>query len=243
MSDPVFLVSELPSGDSFVLDGPEGRHAAVVRRLAAGESLLLADGRGGTATCQVAATGKDSLRLAVLGRAQQPAPEPRVTVVQALPKGDRGELAVELMTEAGIDEIVPWQAARCVTRWREGRGEKSLARWRSAAREAAKQSRRAWVPVVADPVGTAAVAALLAGAGVGLVLHEEASVPLSSVPLPRGEGSVLLVVGPEGGISPDELAEFAAAGARSVRLGESVLRTSTAGVAAAAVVFAATGRW
>jgi 16S rRNA (uracil1498-N3)-methyltransferase len=242
VTNPVFLHADL-GADAVLLDGPEGRHAALVKRLRVGEAVDLVDGRGTRATGTVSATTRDTVTVDVVRRELEPAPSPRVTVVQALAKGDRGELAVELMTEAGIDEIVPWQAARCVTRWREGRGEKSLARWRSAAREAAKQSRRAWVPVVADPVGTAAVAALLAGAGVGLVLHEEASVPLSSVPLPRGEGSVLLVVGPEGGISPDELAEFAAAGARSVRLGESVLRTSTAGVAAAAVVFAATGRW
>jgi 16S rRNA (uracil1498-N3)-methyltransferase len=243
VSAPVFLVPALPAGPSFVLDGPEGRHAASVRRLAAGESLILADGSGGTARCVVSAAHKDALDVTVLALSHEPAPSPRVTVVQALPKGDRGELAVEVLTEAGVDEIVPWQASRCVTRWRDARGEKALARWRSTAREAAKQARRSWVPVIADPESTAAVAKRLGAAAAGLVLHEEAGQPLSGAGLAAGQGEIVLVVGPEGGVAPDELAAFEAAGARLVRLGPTVLRTSTAGVVAAAIVFAATGRW
>jgi 16S rRNA (uracil1498-N3)-methyltransferase len=242
VSDPVFLVAVLPAPGRFVLDGPEGRHAATVRRLRPGERLLLADGAGGLAAASVVSAGKDSVELDVALASREAAPEPRLVVVQALPKGDRGELAVQMMTEAGVDEIVPWQAARCVTRWEGDRGRKAWRRWDATAREAAKQARRAWVPAVAEPAGTRAVAARLAAAGGAYVLHEDAELPLAAVTPPR-TGEVVLVVGPEGGVSPEELAAFDAAGAVAVRLGPTVLRTSTAGVAALAVVSAATGRW
>lgn len=245
MSDPVFLVDALPAGPTAVLDGPEGRHAATVRRLAVGERLLLADGAGGTATCEVTGVGKDCLDLSVLDRSHVPAGAPRLVVVQALPKGDRGELAVEVLTEAGVDEIVPWQAARCVTRWRDERGAKALARWRSTAREAAKQSRRSWLPSVTEPARTADVCRRLAAADLALILHEEASTPLSGVefPPPGKPVDVVLVVGPEGGVDPAEIEAFVQAGAVPVRLGPSVLRTSTAGVVALAIASARTGRW
>lgn len=243
MTDPVFLVAQLPPVGPAVLDGPEGRHAALVRRLGPGETLLLADGVGGRALCVVVAADRDSLRLDVRDIERVPRPSPAVTVVQALPKGDRGEAAVEMMTEAGVDMIVPWQASRAVTRWKEARGDKALARWRSIAREAAKQSRRLWLPEVADLASTPAVQKLLSSVDAAFVLHEEAVEPLAVTPLPTPVASMALVVGPEGGIAPDELEGFVAAGAVPVRLGQTVLRTSTAGVAALSVVNARTVRW
>lgn len=233
MSNPVFLAADL-AGDRVVLEGPEGRHAATVRRLRVGEALDLVDGQGTRCTGTVAATTRDSVTVDVLSRVVEPAPTPRLTLVQALAKGDRGELAVELATEVGVDAVVPWSAARCVVRWDGERGVRALARWRSTAREAGKQSRRAWFPTVHDLMSTAQVAAL---PGQLLVLHEQAGTPLSAVPL---LGDVVLVVGPEGGIAPEELDLL---GGTAVRLGPSVLRTSTAGAAAAAVVSARTGRW
>jgi 16S rRNA (uracil1498-N3)-methyltransferase len=242
VSDPVFLVAALPAPGPFVLDGPEGRHAAAVRRMRAGERLVLADGAGGLAAATVVSAARDSVELEVGPGTIEAAPRPRLVVVQALPKGDRGELAVQVMTEAGVDEIVPWQAARCVTRWQGDRGRKAWQRWDATAREAAKQARRAWVPPVAEPASTRAVAERLAAASAGYVLHEAADAPLAAL-TPPSDGEVVLVVGPEGGVAPEELAAFEAAGARPVRLGPTVLRTSTAGVAALAVVSAATGRW
>jgi len=240
---PVFLVDALPEPGPYALDGPEGRHAAAVRRLAAGEALLLTDGTGGLAEAQVRSARRDALDLEVVAVRQVPPPSPRVTVVQALPKGDRGELAVQLLTEAGVDAVVPWQAARCVTRWQGERGEKALARWRATAREAAKQARRAWLPDVEAPCGTTALAARLSrGGAAAYLLHEQASVPLATVDLGRA-AEVVLVVGPEGGITPEELDVLTAAGAGAVRLGPTVLRTSTAGLAGLAVVSARTGRW
>lgn len=233
MSNPVFLSADL-SADRVVLDGPEGRHAATVRRLRVGEPVDLVDGRGTRCTGSVVATSKDTVTVEVLDRVLEERPSPQITVVQALAKGDRGELAVELATEVGVDVVVPWQAARCQLSWSGERGEKSLQRWRSTAREAGKQSRRAWFPEVTELHSTAQVAGL---PGTLLVLHEAAREPLSAVDL---SGDVVLVVGPEGGIPPDELE---ALGGTAVRLGPSVLRTSTAGAAAAAVVSARSGRW
>ncbi|MFE9932584.1 16S rRNA (uracil(1498)-N(3))-methyltransferase [Streptomyces sp. NPDC005533] len=246
MTAPVFVVEEVPAGPEFVLDGPEGRHAVSVKRLNPGEALVLTDGRGGWAEAVVkAAEGKDRLVVAVSSAGVEPEPAARITVVQALPKGDRGELAVETMTETGVDAIVPWQASRCITQWRGDRGAKSLAKWRATAREAGKQSRRVRFPEVAEAMSTKQVAALLAEADLGMVLHEDRDTPseaLATAALPSS-GSVVLVVGPEGGVSPEELAAFAAAGAHPYRLGRSVLRTSTAGTAATAVLLARTGRW
>ncbi|MEU3773274.1 16S rRNA (uracil(1498)-N(3))-methyltransferase [Streptomyces sp. NPDC032472] len=246
MTAPVFVVEEVPTGPRFVLDGPEGRHAVSVKRLNPGEALVLTDGRGGWAEAVVeAAEGKDRLSVAVSATGHEAEPEVRITVVQALPKGDRGELAVETMTETGVDAIVPWQASRCITQWRGDRGAKSLAKWRSTAREAGKQSRRVRFPEVAEAMSTKQVAALLAEADLAVVLHEDRAHPsgaLATAELPA-KGSIVLVVGPEGGVSPEELALFAEAGAHPFRLGSSVLRTSTAGTAATAVLLARTGRW
>jgi 16S rRNA (uracil1498-N3)-methyltransferase len=243
VSAPVFIAEpDRLALDQVVLDGAEGRHAATVRRLRPGERVDLTDGAGLLAECVVAESGRDTLLLDVLARHRQPAPEPRVVVVQALPKGDRGELAVETMTEVGVDEIVPWAAARCVTRWRPERRDKSLARWRGTAREAGKQARRAWLPAVSDLVTTAQVADRVAAAAGAVVLHEATVTPLSSLDLPAG-GEIVVVVGPEGGLTDDEITALTAAGGRAARLGPTVLRTSTAGAAAAAVLLSRTGRW
>jgi 16S rRNA (uracil1498-N3)-methyltransferase len=240
MTAALFLCDDL-TADTVVLSGPEGRHAATVRRVQVGEAVDLADGLGTRARCTVVALGQDRVELRVRERVVEPAPAPWLALAQGIAKGDRGELAVELATEVGVDEVLPWAAARCVVKWEGARGERALARWRSTAREAGKQSRRARHPVVGDPVGLDALVAR-ASTATTLVLHEEASTPLASVGLPQ-DGQVLLVVGPEGGITERELAALASVGATAVRLGASVLRTSTAGAAAAAVVSARTARW
>ena len=246
MTPPVFLVETAAlAGDRIRLDGPEGRHAVAVRRIREGETVDLSDGLGLRARYEVVeVVGRDALVCRVVERRSEPEPAPRITVVQALPKRDRGELAVEMMTEAGVDAVVPWSAERCVTQWRGERGDKALAKWRASAREAAKQARRARTPEVTEPLDRQGVAALLAGADLAVVLHEEGARRLSELPLPEAEGTgIVLVVGPEGGISDAELAAFDEAGAVRCLLGPSVLRTSTAGVAALAVLQARSGRW
>ncbi|SEC80832.1 16S rRNA (uracil1498-N3)-methyltransferase [Streptomyces misionensis] len=247
MTAPVFVVPDFDAdGGRYVLDGPEGRHAVSVKRLQPGEEVVLTDGAGRYAVCEVIGSeGKDRLVVHMSGIGEEAAPNPRITVVQALPKGDRGELAVETMTEVGVDAIVPWQAARCITQWKGDRGLKALGKWRATAREAGKQSRRVRFPEVADAATTKQVAALLADADFAGVLHsdfEHVSEPLATAELPA-RGEIVLVVGPEGGVSRDELALFEEAGAKAYVLGPSVLRTSTAGTAAAALLLGRTGRW
>ncbi|MBO1415354.1 16S rRNA (uracil(1498)-N(3))-methyltransferase [Streptomyces sp. FH025] len=248
MTAPVFVVetdriAAAVPGSVVRLDGPEGRHAAAVKRLTAGEAVTLADGRGlGVDGTVAEVLGKDAIDVTVAAVRREPEPAPRIVVVQALPKGDRGELAVETMTEVGVDVVIPWAASRCITQWKGERGAKALAKWRATAREAGKQSRRLRFPEVRDPMTTRQLAPVLAQAAFAAVLHEEGAEPLAHAGLPE-TGDLVLVVGPEGGVSPEELAAFAEAGAKPYRLGPSVLRTSTAGVAAGALLLGRTGRW
>jgi 16S rRNA (uracil1498-N3)-methyltransferase len=258
---PVFLAdtAELERG-SITLTGAEGRHAATVRRLSAGERADVTDGAGTIAECTVTRAGPGVIELAVLSKRTIPAAEPRIVVVQAIPKGDRGELAVEIMTEVGVDEVIAWQAERSVARWRGdsaargdgvGRGDrggradragKALARWQATAREAAKQSRRAWIPEVTGPERTPAVARRVAGAGLAVLLDPGAEAAFGNLAMPH-QGEIVVIVGPEGGVSPAETDALTGAGAVTARLGPTVLRTSSAGAVAAALALAGSGRW
>ena len=243
MSLPVFLsdaVTGATPGAVVFLEGDEGRHAATVKRIRVGEELVLTDGAGTSATCAVVETSKASLTVRVDSVAYADRVPPYVTVVQAIPKGDRGELAVEMLTEIDVDRIVPWAASRSVAVWRGERAARSLAKWRAAARAAAKQARRSWLPEVTELASTADVLALTGSADLVVVLHESASAPFSALEV-AGVSSIVVVVGPEGGLSDDELEAFSAASV--VRLGDSVLRTSTAGVAAVAALLSRTTRW
>lgn len=247
MAATVFYVVSLPEvGEVAVLDGPEGRHAATVRRIRTGERLSLSDGRGGVADAEVTAVGRDRLELAVHARRFVERPVPAVTLVQALPKSDRSELAVELATEAGVDAVVPWQSMRCVAKWEGAKADKGVARWRTAALAAARQSRRARVPEVANLHNTAGVVDLVRDAvGRGAVvaaLHESATTPLAALPLATST-DVILVVGPEGGLDDTEIAALSAVGATPVLLGPTVLRTSTAAAVALGAIGVLTGRW
>lgn len=226
------------------VSGDEAHHAVTVRRLRVGEQVRLTDGAGGAVSGLVEEVAKRRFTLRVEHRLDQERPQPRISVVQALPKGDRGELAVEMLTEVGVDTVVPWAASRCVAVWRGERATKSRNKWIATSREAAKQARRSWFPEVTELATTADVAAMLRQADRAFVLHEEAGAPLAAaVGADDAVQTIVVVVGPEGGVSPDELEEFTAAGARAVRLGSEVLRTSTAGVAAVAALLAQTPRW
>jgi 16S rRNA (uracil1498-N3)-methyltransferase len=238
---PLFLLDELPETDEVLVDGAEGRHAVEVLRLVPGERVRVGNGRGAVAEGEVLAAGAEGLRVAVRARFQVAAPDPEFVLVQALPKGDHGPLAVDLATELGVDRIVPWAASRCVTRWREDRVEKGVTKWRSAARAASKQSRRPRVPEITGPMTTREVCGLLGDADLAVVLHEQARRPLADLQIPRS-GTVAVVVGPEGGLTDGEVVAFRAAGAQAVRLGAEVLRTSTAGAAALAAL-SVRGRW
>lgn len=242
----LYLVDSLDGvavGDPVSLDGAEGRHAVSVARVRVGEVLRIADGRGTVVSGPVTTLGKDTLELAVETVEHQDAPRPSLTLVQALAKGGRDEMAVQAATEIGVDRVVPWSAARSVSRWDGAKVEKGRARWASIAHEAAKQAIRPRVPVVAPLVTTGQLVSAL-GEGTALVLLDPtATVRLATWEPPTDAEDIALVVGPEGGIDGAELDRLVAAGAVRVRLGDSVLRTSTAGPAALAVLQARLGRW
>jgi len=228
-------------GDRVVLTGAEAHHAATVRRVREGEQITLGDGRGAWLTAECESVAPHEVAVRVIARDDLPAPTSRIVLVQALAKGDRGELAVQAATELGVDEIIPWQAARSVSRWEGAKKTKGRARWQAIAREAAKQAHRAWIPEVAE-VATTRQLLTRAEASRLVVLEPSGAERLSAVDL-AGEGEIVLIVGPEGGIAPEELTTFADAGAVIAVLGDTVLRTSTAGPAAMAVVSTRLGRW
>ncbi|AYG05090.1 16S rRNA (uracil(1498)-N(3))-methyltransferase [Gryllotalpicola protaetiae] len=238
-----YLLEELadaPVGGLVEVTGAEAKHIAAVARTRAGERLLVGNGRGLVieGTAEQVTPAAVSVRVEQVRRAD--AASPRVLLAQALAKGDRDELAVQAATELGVDGVIPWQAERSVSRWSGPKLEKGRDRWAAIVREAAKQSMRPWLPEVAALASTKDLVGLAATHRV-LVLEPSARHPLASVVPDARE--LVLVVGPEGGIAPAELAALETAGAESVRLGDTVLRTSTAGPAAIAVLNAALGRW
>lgn len=262
MTAPVFILSHetieplggaagAGPGDLLTLTGPEARHAVSVRRLRVGEPVDLVDGAGLRLVCEVVpgAGARDRLEVRVVQRVEEPEAAFRLVLVQALAKGDRDTQAVETATEVGVVEVLPWQAERCVSVWKGARAQRGRERWQATAREAAKQARRARVPDVAGLHRTRDLEAwtrrTVGDGGVVLVLHEEASVPIGSVriPAPGSAGVLAVVVGPEGGISEAEVAALEAAGAGVVRLGPHVMRTSTAGPVALALLAQRAGLW
>jgi 16S rRNA (uracil1498-N3)-methyltransferase len=257
VSAPVFLaegrgLGGLAPGDAYLLDGAEGRHAGVVQRRGPGERIDVVDGAGVRLRCVVESVAGEGVHLRVTDVEREPTPAVVLTLVQALAKGDRDELAVEAAVEVGVDAVIPWQSERSIVVWRGPRAAKSHARWVATVRTAVKQARRACVPTVEQPLTTKQLAArthdVVTARGAVVLLHEEATTPLAGVPLPapRDDGAapeLLVVVGPEGGISDTEVALLTEAGAVAARLGPHVLRTSTAGPVAVALLSERLGRW
>lgn len=271
MSSPVFFappseLAQLEAGDTFQLAGPEGHHARTVKRLAAGDPVDIVDGAGRRASGEVVDGGGDALPVKILAVTDEPASSPSLVLVQALAKGGRDELAVEAATELGVDAVVPWQAERSIVRWKDAKAVKGRNKWLATVQAAAKQARRARVPEVEPLVTGTGLADIVAGAALALVLHEEAHTTMASLwadsatarilhsansragATQGGAGSedapkILLIVGPEGGISHQEIGILSAAGAVPVRLGIHVLRSSTAGPAAISVLSHLLGRW
>ncbi|MDO5534856.1 MAG: 16S rRNA (uracil(1498)-N(3))-methyltransferase [Propionibacteriaceae bacterium] len=235
MTEALFLADlHTPQvGDTVTVGGDEGRHAAAVRRIRVGETILVADGAGTGVRGEVVAVDKASVTLEVAEVLTQADAPIRYHAVQALAKGDRAELAVEMLTELGIDRIIPWQSSRSVVKWTHEREERQLGRWRSTAREATKQSRRLRVPIVTSAMTTRELVELIPTMAATFILHEGAERTLRHFELPE-VGDVLIIIGPEGGLSGDEIAAFEQAGARQLLVSDGVLRTSTAGVVALA---------
>jgi 16S rRNA (uracil1498-N3)-methyltransferase len=261
VSNPVFFTApgtldqQVP-GSAFVLEGTEARHAVTVKRIAVGEAIDIADGAGKRLTGTVTAVAPGELTVECLDLAEEPRPGTRLVLVQALAKGDRDELAAETATELGIDAVIPWQAERSIVRWKAERAAKAHAKWQSVVTAAAKQARRAWIPEVRAAVDGAGLQAAVAAADLAVILHEDAVRPLrrvleawlesvgsGEVADDAGSREVLLIVGPEGGISPREVTRLCDAGAVTALLGHHVLRSSTAGPAATVLASDILGRW
>ena len=249
MTPPLFRAESVPAvGGTVVLDGPEGRHAGSALRVRPGETVRVGDGRGVVAVCLVTGSASGRVEAEVVARDEVSRPMPAVTIVQALPKSERSELAVELATEARADKIIPWQADRCVSRWSGPKIDKGRTKWINAARAAAKQSRRAWEPEIGELLDSTELAGFVAdetSAGVrALVLHEDGAAGFADTvtagPVPE---RILLVVGPEGGVSDAEIDALTGAGAAAVVLGPEVLRTSTAAAVALGALGVLTPRW
>lgn len=256
MSNPVFFtpagaLDGTAPGSLFILDGAEARHAVTVKRLAVGEQVDIADGAGKRITGTVTDAAPAQLTVECTSVSAEPRPEIRLVLVQALAKGDRDELAIETATELGIDAVIPWQSERSIVRWKGERAAKAHGKWQSAVTAAAKQARRAWIPEVRPAVDTQALAREVAEAGLAVILHEDAVTPLRRVlgkwseehQEASGPGEILLIVGPEGGISPREVTRLCSAGAVTALLGPHVLRSSTAGPAGVVVASDVLGRW
>jgi len=262
VSNPVFFTApgtldqQVP-GSVFVLEGGEARHAVTVKRIAVGEAVDIADGAGKRLTGTVTAVAPGELTVECVDLAEEPRPGTRLVLVQALAKGDRDELAAETATELGVDAVIPWQAERSIVRWKAERAAKAHAKWQSVVTAAAKQARRAWIPEVRAAVDGAGLQAAVAAADLAVILHEDAVRPLRQVleswlesaqpgevmAGDAGSREVLLIVGPEGGISPREVTRLCDAGAVTALLGHHVLRSSTAGPAATVLASDILGRW
>jgi len=258
VSNPVFFATpgaldEQVPGSRFVLQGAEARHAVTVKRITVGESVDIADGAGKRLTGTVAAVGQGELTVECSVLETEERPDLRLVLVQALAKGDRDELAAETATELGIDAIIPWQSERSIVRWKGERAAKAHAKWQSVVTAAAKQARRAWIPEVRAAVDGSGLQAAVSAADLAIILHEDAVRPLrrvleswrdgdggTPVSVPR---EILLIVGPEGGISPREVTRLCGAGAVTALLGHHVLRSSTAGPAATVLASDILGRW
>lgn len=254
MSNPVFFTSAgslagMVPGQLFVLEGAEARHAVTVKRLSPGEAVDIVDGAGARMSGKVASAAPTGLEVECGALAMEDRPDVRLVLVQALAKGDRDELAIETATELGIDAVIPWQSERSIVRWKGDRAARAHAKWESTVAAAAKQARRAWIPDVRAAVDTAGLSAAVEGADLAVILHEDAVRPLRTV-LEAWQGSghdgireVLLIVGPEGGISAREVTKLCDKGAVTALLGPHVLRSSTAGPAAVVLASDILGRW
>lgn len=263
-ADPAELAGLLP-GSSYTLGGDEGRHATTVKRLALGEPVDLCDGAGLRLSCTVSSAEKGLLTVQILDVLRESAQPITFTLIQALAKGDRDELAIEMATELGIDAVAPWQAERSIVRWKMDKAVKGPQKWRQVVAAAAKQARRSTIPEVGALLGTTGVCEQIAAADLALILHEDATDSVAAVARQWQEAlaehhagstvaggadaaataphTVLMIVGPEGGMSAAEVEAFIAAGAQTALLGRHVLRSSTAGPAAVVLLSQELGRW
>lgn len=238
MSLPSFYLPDLAEQhNTLTLSGAEGRHAVTVKRISVGEHIQLIDGNGLVVEAKVLnLNGKDQLQAEILHSQQAPIPRPTITIVQALPKSERSELAIDLATQAGADHIIPWEAERCIAKWQGAKRTKGRKKWEDAAIASAKQSRRVRIPTITEPMNTQQLCEYLQQSGaLKLVLHEDATTGIADTPLQEAE-EIILIIGPEGGIGEAECERLRSAGATLVALGPEVLRTASAAMVACAAI-------
>jgi len=235
----LFFVDQLSAGTTQELGGDEGHHAVAVMRLGIGEQIKIADGAGNWVSGTITEVNKKSLKIDVAQRGSAQAGKPELIVVQAVTKSDRTKEMLELLTVGGADQIIPWQAERCISKWQNDSAQK----WQSAIKEAAKQSRRVKLPVLGDEVTTNQLIKLFQPADKLVILHESASIGISQLNLSNEFARIILIIGPEGGISDAEISQLEVAGAVTARMGELVLRSAHAGFAALSAVQSSIGRW
>ena len=238
---PLFIVEKLPNSGEVEITGDEARHAISAVRVKVNEMIALTDGHGARATAEVLVVDRKSLHLRIIDRKFHEPSAIKLSVLQALTKGDRARETIELLTEAGVDQIFPWAAARSIGHWKDSHDSRS--KWQTWAREATKQSRRSWIPDVATLQSQESITERFADFDLVLLFHESAGEKLSSVLKEKKVQSVLLIIGPEGGITEDEINHFLAAGALSVSMGEPIFRSAHAGAAALAAVQTSLGIW
>jgi 16S rRNA (uracil1498-N3)-methyltransferase len=235
----LFFVEDLPTavGSRYEFDSEDAHHAIKVLRIAAGEIFNLSDGKGAWSKVSVENVNKKSMTVRVLASGFEEALSQQFTIVQAIPKGDRIKESIEMSTEGGVDRIVMWKATRSI-----GRADEKIEKLQQTAREASKQSRRFRIPEVSGVATTEGVVDVIAKADLALVFHESAIQTISKT-VTAGAINIVIIIGPEGGLTDDELETFAAAGAKVVLMGRPILRSAHAGLAALAAVNTALSVW
>ena len=235
----LFFVEDLPTtvGARYEFDSEDAHHAIKVLRISAGEIFNLSDGNGSWSLVSVDNVNKKSMKVTVLETGYQEALKENFTIIQAIPKGDRIKESIEMSTEGGADRIVMWKAARSI-----GRADEKIEKLQQTAREASKQSRRFRIPAVVGVATTKEIIDEIAKVDLALVFHESATMTISQVVSP-GAQKIAIIIGPEGGLTDEELETFAGAGAKVVLMGRPILRSAHAGLAALAAVNTALSVW
>lgn len=235
----LFFVDHLGTGDTQELSGDEGHHAVAVMRLNVGEQLKISDGLGNWVSGPIKEVSKKSLKIDIAERGSTQLKKPELIVVQAITKSDRIKEMLELLTVGGADQIIPWQAERCISKWQSD----SASKWQILIKEAAKQARRVKLPQLANEVTTNQLVDLFQSTDKVIVLDENAKSNISQINLSAEIARVILIIGPEGGISDSEISKLQSSGAVSARMGDLVLRSAHAGFAGLAAIQSSIGRW
>jgi 16S rRNA (uracil1498-N3)-methyltransferase len=235
----LFFVDQISSGTTQELSGDEGHHAVKVIRLQIGEQIKIADNLGNWVSGAITEVGKKSLKINVSERGNAEHLKPELILVQAVTKSDRTKEMLELLTVAGADQIIPWQAQRCISKWKSDSTDK----WLTTIKESAKQARRVKLPVLSDAVTTNQLVKLFQAEDQIIVLHESAQLNISQFKFVENKKRIFIIIGPEGGISEDEIAQLTSANAVVIRMGENVLRSAHAGFAALSGIQTLIGRW